>query len=285
MKVWNWGRMIAFGRWVDAHGHLADQRWDGQQAEIIEAARQRGIFFFMQGGVGPEDWERQRQLRTKFPHHIGLCYGVHPYWVADHSDEEVEEAINLLAQELPEAMGLGEIGLDFRPHIMKDSQERQISAFEEQLEIAHVANRPVVLHLVQAHEQSLTIMDLFGLPQQKGMVHSFNASVKKAEDFLSRGLYLSVGGPVCREDNQKLHQAVREIPLEFLLIESDSPDQGPPAYKGRLNPPESIWEVAKTIGELKSLDPLEILDITTGNFHRLFGSTDQLLAHPTDGRH
>ncbi len=277
--------MTAFGRWIDAHGHLADVRWDGKQAEVIEAAQARGIHFFMQGGVGPEDWERQRRLKAKFPHHIGLCYGVHPYWVAEHSEEELEEALNLLAQELPEAMGLGEMGLDFRPHIMKDSRDRQITAFEEQLELSHIGNRPVVLHIVQAHHESLMIMDLFGLPLQKGMVHSFNGSVQKAQDFLKRGLHLSVGGPVCREDNQKLHQAVREIPLEYLLIESDSPDQAPPAFKGQLNPPESIWEVAKTIGKLKSLDPLEILDITTGNFHRLFGSTDQHLVDPQDSLH
>jgi TatD DNase family protein len=143
----------------------------------------------------------------------------------------------------------------------------------------------VVLHIVQAHDESLMIMDLFGLPPQKGMVHSFNGSAHKAQDFLKRGLHLSVGGPVCREDNQKLHQAVKEIPMEFLLIESDSPDQAPPAFKGQLNPPESIWEVAKTIGKLKSLDPLEILDITTGNFHRLFGSTDLHLVDPKDSLH
>ena len=265
--------MVAFGRWVDAHGHLADTRWEQQQESIINSARQKGIHFFMQGGVGPEDWEKQKQLRHRFPGHIGLCFGLHPYWVVEHADEECEAALDLLAQELPVAMGLGEMGLDFRPHIMKDSQERQIGVFEQQLELAHVSSRPMVLHLVQAHEESLTIMDMFGLPPQKGMVHSFNGSWGKAQDFLKRNLFLSIGGPVCRPDNQKLHQAVKEIPLEFLLIESDSPDQGPPAFKGQLNPPESVWEVAKTIGELKSLDPLEIFDITTGNFHRLFGVT------------
>lgn len=265
--------MTAFGRWIDAHGHLADPRWDGQEQSIIEAARAKGIHFFMQGGVGPEDWDRQKALHHRFPNNIGMCFGLHPYWVAEHDEDECEEALNLLAHELPAAMGLGEMGLDFRPHIMKDSQERQIGVFEQQLELAHVSSRPVVLHLVQAHEQSLTIMDLFGVPKQKGMVHSFNSSWGKAQDFLKRGFYLSIGGPVCRPDNQKLRQAAKEIPLEFLLIESDSPDQAPPAYKGQLNPPESIWEVAKTIGELKSLDPLEILDITTGNFTRLFGVT------------
>lgn len=262
--------MVGFGNWIDAHGHLADPRWQGQEEEILLEARSKGITFFMQGGVGPEDWQRQQELKSRYPNHIGLCFGLHPYWVADHDDEACDAALDVLAVQLGGAIGLGEMGLDFRPHIMKDSQERQISVFEQQLELADISQKPMVLHLVQAHEESLRIMDIWGLPQQKGMVHSFNSSWGKAQDFLKRGLFLSVGGPVCRPDNQKLHQAVKEMPLEFLLIESDSPDQPPPAYKGRLNPPESIWEVARTIGEIKSLDPLEILDITSENFRRLF---------------
>lgn len=263
--------MVAFGRWIDAHGHLADPRWVGQEDRIIEEAREKGIYFFMQGGVGPEDWQLQRNLKARHFNHIGLCFGLHPYWVAAHSEEECQEALDLLAPALPQCLGIGEMGLDFRPHIMKDSRELQIYVFEQQLELAEASGKPMVLHLVQAHEEALRVMDIWGIPKQKGMVHSFNGSAHKAQDFLNRGLYLSVGGPVCRPENQKLHQAVREIPLEFMLIESDSPDQAPPQYQGQLNPPESIWEVARTIGELKGLDPMEILDITTENFKRLFG--------------
>ncbi|MGZ3773109.1 MAG: TatD family hydrolase [Pseudobdellovibrionaceae bacterium] len=262
--------MVGFGCWIDAHGHLADLRWEGQQGSVIQEARAQGIHFFMQGGVGPEDWQRQKDLQAQFPHHIGLCFGLHPYWVVDHDEEQCEQALDLLASQLVDALGLGEMGLDFRPHIMKDSRERQIGVFEAHIELAHISAKPMVLHLVQAHEESLRIMDVWGLPKQKGMVHSFNGSWGKAEDFLKRGFYLSIGGPVCRAENRKLHQAVKELPLEYLLIESDSPDQPPPVYKDLLNPPQSIWEVARSIGELKSLDPLEILDITTENFKRLF---------------
>lgn len=262
--------MVAFGRWIDAHGHLADKRWQGDQDRVIEEARQRGLYFFMQGGLGPEDWERQRELQKRHPRAIGLCFGLHPYWVAAHEDEECEQALDQLAPALIDCMALGELGLDFRPHIMKDSRERQIEVFEKQLELAEALHKPMVLHLVQAHEESLKIMDIWGVPKAKGMVHSFNGSWHKAQDFLNRGLYLSVGGPLCRESNQKLRQAVKEMPLEFLLVESDCPDQPPPAYQDQLNPPDSIWEVARTIGELKGLDPMEILDITTENFKRLF---------------
>lgn len=262
---------MSFGKWVDAHGHLADSRWLDQQDKIIKAAQIKGLGFFMQGGFGPEDWYKQKELIKRHPDQIGLCFGLHPYWVVDHDEEQCEAALDLLASELPQALGLGELGLDFRPHIMRDSQDRQLSVFEQQLELAQMAHKPVVLHLVQAHEAAIRVMDLFGLPTQKGMVHSFNGSWGKAQDFLKRGLFLSIGGPVCRSNNKSLQLAVQKIPLEYLLLESDCPDQAPPAYQNQLNPPESIWEVAKVIGMLKSLDPVEILDITTGNFHRLFG--------------
>lgn len=260
--------------WIDAHGHLTDERWQGRQAELIQKAQELGVGFFMQGGVDPEDWQRQLTLKQSFPEAIGLCFGLHPYWVAVHSEEECEDALDSLARMLPQAMALGELGLDFRPHIMNDSQELQIHLFEQQLELAQFCHKPVVLHLVQAHAQTLKVMDLFGLPDEKGLVHSFNGSLKKAQDYIERGLYISVGGPVCRPDNEKLHQAVRGLPLECLLLESDTPDQGAPAFSGGLNPPESICEVARTIGELKSLDPREILDITTANFKRLFNLGD-----------
>jgi Mg-dependent DNase len=262
--------MVAFGRWIDAHAHLADPRWESEQDRIIEDARARGIHFFMQGGVSPEDWQRQRDLKARHPHAIGLCFGLHPYFVAENEEEVCEQALDLLAPALVDAIGIGEMGLDYRPHIMKDSQERQIHIFEQQIELAHASAKPMVLHLVQAHDDAIKILDIWGIPKSKGLVHSFNASAAKAKDFVQRGLYLSVGGPVCRPDNQKLHQAVKEIPLELLLVESDSPDQPPPRYKGEKNPPESIWDVARTIGEIKGLDPMEILDITTVNFKRLF---------------
>ncbi len=274
--------MVPFGRWIDAHGHLADPRWQGLRDQIIDEARAKGIHFFMQGGVGPEDWKLQEELSDRYPSHIGLCFGLHPYWVIDHEDDECEVALDVLAAQLGKALAIGEMGLDFRPHIEKDSRDKQYHIFEQQIELAHVSAKPMVLHLVQAHDEALRVFDIFGMPPQKGMVHSFNGSWGKAQDFLKKGLFLSVGGPVCRPENKKLHQAVKEMPLEYLLIESDNPDQAPPAYKGRLNPPESIWEVARTIGELKSLDPIEILDITTANFGRLFnGYSAQLKSSAT----
>lgn len=257
-------------QWIDAHCHLADQRLENQIEEIFREAEAVGIGFFMQGGVGPEDWQRQMELSAKYPGKIGLCFGLHPYWVAEHDEVLCEMALDSLAPLLPRAMGVGELGLDFRPHIMKDSRERQIGVFEFQLELVEAIQRPMVLHLVQAHETAIRVLDVWGIPATKGLVHSFNSSWGKAEDFLKRGLYLSVGGPVVWPQNTKLHQVIKDMPLEFLLLESDSPDQPPPRFKQSLNQPASLWDVAGKIAELRQMPVTEILELTTANFKRLF---------------
>ncbi len=256
------------GLWVDSHCHLADPRWDQSRAVMVAEARRQGLGFFMQGGVSPTDWRRQIELKKEFP--IGVCFGFHRYFVAAHSEEDCELALDELAPLLPQAMALGELGLDFRPHIMKESADLQIQIFEDQLTLAEAAEKPIVLHLVQCHDQALQIFNLWGVPPKKGMVHSFNGSWQKAQDFINLGLCLSVGGPLVRPENTKLKQAVREIPLEYLLIETDSPDQPPEALQGQLNPLSSLFMVAAEVARLKDKTPVEILEITTNNFKRLF---------------
>jgi TatD DNase family protein len=235
---------------------------------MIARAKARGVSEFLQGGVGPEDWQRQRELKARHPE-IRLCFGLHPYWVADHSDEDCEIALDQLARELKDAEAIGEMGLDLRPHILKESLSRQLFIFESQLEIAEMAQKPIVLHLVRAFDEAQNVFDGWGVPPAGGMVHSFNGSVKEAESYLNRGLHLSIGGPVVRPDNQRLHQAVQIIPLEKLLVETDSPDQPPPQLKDTFNEPKTLWDVAEMIAKIKKVSAEEILDISSRNLEKL----------------
>lgn len=256
--------------WIDSHCHLADPRLDLNLEGVLIEAKAAGIQFFLQGGVGPQDWNRQRELKEKHSE-IGLCFGLHPYWIADHSQVDCEKALDLLAMELsnPEVLALGELGLDFRPSIMKDSQERQIEFFNLQLELSIVAGKPLVLHFVRAFKELKWIMQMRSWPARGGFVHSFSGSVAEAEFYLNAGLHLSIGTSVLKQDNQKLHQAVAMVPLERLLIETDSPDQPPPNWQNGLNQPVSLIQVAEKIAQIKKIPSVEVLDRSAVNLRKL----------------
>lgn len=256
--------------WVDAHLHLADLRVQDPEA-LIQRAQSAGIHWFVQGGVGPEDWARQRELAARVPGVLPV-FGLHPYWVADHSEEECESALDQLAREISGAAALGETGLDFRPHIAKDSEDRQIQCFEAQLELARVAGKPVVLHIVQAHEEALRVLDLFGTGV-RGMVHAFTGTWPQAQAYLKRGLLISVGGPVCRPEKKGLHQAVQMIPLESLVLETDSPDQPPPGVAAGQNEPRTLLQVAEKVAELRGLNAGLLLDKAKENLENLLYGT------------
>jgi len=167
------------------------------------------------------------------------------------------------------AMALGEAGLDFRPHIMKHSMELQIEMFENQIELAKAFLKPMILHIVQAHDKALQVLDIWGVPPKKGMVHAFTGSYDTAKKYIDRGFLISVGGAVTYEKNRKLRDCVQKIPLEYLLIESDCPDQAPDGWVGP-NDSTSIWVIAEKIAQLRQISVLDVLQVSTSNFKRLF---------------
>lgn len=257
-------------KYVDVHSHLADERFnDESRAEALRAAIEKNITFFLQGGVSPVEWQRQRKLIKKYPQNIGLGFGLHPYFVAENDEEVCDQALDILAQMLPEAMALGETGLDFRPHIMKESEILQIMMFESQIELAKAFKKPLILHIVQAHDKAVQIFDLWGAPPAAGFVHAFTGSFETAKRYIDKGFLISVGGAVTYEKNRKLHDCVKKIPLEYLLIESDSPDQAPEGWPG-LNQPASIYRVAETIALIRNISAFDVLETSTSNFKRLF---------------
>ena len=214
---------------IDAHSHWSDPRLFSRTdfSQLLQKSFEKKIDFFLLGGINPVEWENQFALKQKYPANFGLCLGLHPYFVAANEFEVCEQALDLLVQKLPDAMALGETGLDFRPHIMKDSELLQIEMFENQIEIAKAFKKPMVLHVVQAHDKAVRVFDVWQAPETGGFVHAFTGSYDTAKKYIQHGFLISVGGAVTFEKNAKLLDCVRQIPLEYLLIESDSPDQAP----------------------------------------------------------
>jgi len=266
--------------WIDAHSHITDER-AGQLAELLQAARARGIRYHLQGGVGPEDWARQLLAAKSHPE-VLPAFGLHPYWVADHGAEDCEVALNLLARSLHQAAILGETGLDFREHILmstkrESTQEspeevkaRQLDYFEAQLELAEFQGKPVCLHVVRAFEEAVKMLS-FHEGRIKGFFHSFTGSSEQAKILEGMGFLISVGGAICARP-KKLVKAVQEMDLDFLLLETDSPDQKPFDWPEELNQPLSLLNVAQTVAEIRGLTLEEVLDRSKSNLQRLIGS-------------
>lgn len=259
-------------KYIDCHSHWSDPRLFERPdwRELLQKSIVQHIDFFLLGGQQPSEWQNQLTLKKIYPENFGLCFGLHPYFVSQHSSEECELALDELAQSLPLAMALGEAGLDFRPHIMKDSAALQIEMFENQIEIAKAFAKPMVLHLVQAHEKALQVFNLWDPPDRGGFVHAFTGSYETARAYLDRGFLISVGGAVTYEKNKKLHDCVKKIPLESLLLESDAPDQPPFGWGEEMNHSQAILNVAQVVAQIREISPVDVLEISASNFKRLF---------------
>lgn len=243
---------------IDFHCHLADPKIFSDVDKIVARSIEKGVTKFLQGGVGPEDWTRQQELKRKFPENISVCYGLHPYWVSSHSHGECAEAILDLEAVLDQTEFLGELGLDFREKIVGDKRDHQIFYFEKQLDMAVRFQKIAVFHFVRCHNDSVNILKRYSCPRGS-FVHAFNSNFEVAKKYLDLGLLLSIGGPLLRENNHSLHEAVKKIPLDYLLLESDSPDQAPPSRGKNFNEP---WTILEVVGKVASLRSVSVEEVT-----------------------
>lgn len=264
--------------YCDCHGHWTDLRVSEElRQKWMSDSLKNNLDLFMEAGVDPEGWRRQMALQKQFPQNFKNAFGLHPYFVAQNDEATCEEAMNELAKILQLAAGLGETGLDFREqyvqnlaNVSDDVRDRQIVFFENQIQLATAFKKPLVLHVVRAHSEALKVLNIWEAEQVGGMVHAFNSSWEVAEQYLDLNFLISVGGAVTHPKNKKLVDAVKAIPLEKLLLESDCPDQAPEGWAETQNSPLSVLLVAKTVAEIKQM-PLDlVLEKTTENFKMLF---------------
>jgi TatD DNase family protein len=257
--------------YIDVHCHLTDSRLFHQVEQIVEAAAKENITHFLLGGYDPSDWSRQNILNSRYPENIFTCLGLHPYWISQTEENVCDQALKTLEDLLPDAFALGEVGLDFRSTLLKKyGKQHQIQYFTKQIELANRFKKVPIFHVVRAHEEVLN-----HLTQQPtlrgGIIHSFNANAKIARRYLDLGMTLSIGGPVTFSNNEALHDSIKIIPLDSLLIESDSPDQKPFNWANEINLPNSILTVGDYIAQLRGTTSEQILSNSTKNFCRLFG--------------
>lgn len=256
--------------YADSHGHWTRVSESLQEKWFIQS-QQHDLKYFMEAGVDPEGWKKQIALQAQYPQNFKIALGLHPYFVALNNHDACEQAMDELAKLISKAHALGETGLDFREqYIQNEAEDRQMIFFENQIQLAIALSKPLVLHVVRAHSEALKALNIWEADKVGGMVHAFNSSIEVAEQYMHLNFHISVGGAVTYEKNKKLHEAVKKIPLEKLLLESDCPDQAPEGWAEPQNSPLSVLNVAKTIAEIKQISSLQVLEKTTENFKNLF---------------
>ena len=248
---------------VDSHVHLDDDAFAGDRDAVIERARQVGVGTMVVPAVDANSWPTIRDLCAR---HAGLhpAYGLHPTFLPQHAPEHVDALSSWLNESHPVAVG--EIGLDF--HVDGLDRELQRHYFLRQLQLAREHDLPVIVHARGALEEvTLTLRRSGGL---RGVVHSFSGSEQQARHLWDLGFHLGIGGPVTYERAQRLRRIVAHMPIEFLLLESDAPDQPDAAHRGERNEPAHVAEVLRCIAALRDEPEADIAAATSANARRLF---------------
>lgn len=248
---------------VDTHVHLDDVSFDADRDASIARARAAGVNTQVIPGVDADSWKKIRQLCDS---HSGLhpAYGLHPMFLAQHRPEHLDALPGWLAD--GGAVAVGEIGLDF--FVEGLSPEDQRFYFQRQLDIAREVQLPVILHARKALEEvTLALRHTGGL---SGVVHSFSGSAEQARQLFELDFCIGIGGPITYDRAQRLRRVVAEMPIEYLLLETDSPDQPLATHRGQRNEPAFIVEVLETVAQLRSESAEVIAAATSANAARLF---------------
>lgn len=189
--------------------------------------------------------------------------GFHPDQASRYTDNDL---LNLkeLCLKYKKIVGIGEIGLDY--HYGKENRDEQIILFKKQLDLASELNLPVVIHSRDATKDTVDILKEYSL---NGVIHCFSGSLEIAKEYIKMGFLLGIGGVVTFK-NSKLPLVVREIPLESIVLETDSPYLTPTPYRGSVNSSKYIPIIAEKIAEIKEISISEVASITTNNALKLF---------------
>jgi TatD DNase family protein len=251
-------------RLFDSHCHLDVDAFDEDRDAVIERARQAGVHHLLIPAIDAAHWPGIRTLCDGAPGLIP-AYGLHPLLIDDHRPEHLEQLADWLARE-PQA-AVGECGLDYYVDGLDADTQRHY--FQAQLDLAKQFDRPLVLHARRAVEEvTLALRRTGGL---RGVVHSFSGSEEQARQLFELGFCLGFGGPVTYERARRIRRVVASMPIEFLLLETDAPDQPNACHRGERNEPSCMVEVLKTIAILRDASEDEIAEATTANAIRVFG--------------
>ena len=249
---------------IDTHCHISKEYYDD-----IDSVVNNMDGYMITAGVDDDTNLEVIELVKKYDNLYGVI-GIQPEEVKKFSEKSIEIIENNINN--PKIVGIGEIGLDY---YWDDSyKDEQIKVFRAMMDLARKYNKTVVIHSREAIQDTFDIISEYS--DVKCVLHCYSSSVEMAKEFIKKGVMFGIGGVLTFKNSKKLVEVVKEIPIEYLLLETDSPYLSPEPLRGKQNIPNNIKFVAQKIAEIKNISVEEVLKITTENAKRQFNLNGEL---------
>lgn len=252
---------------TDSHCHLDRldlSPYDGNLGAAIEAARERGVARMLCIGIDRSNAPAVVDIAKRFDG-IYASVGIHPLDLADNV-EAVDALVALADDEC--VIAIGETGLDY--YYTQDNKEAQQESFFNHLRASAISGKPSIVHTREAREDTLSIIREAADPDIAGVLHCFTESLEMAKAALDLNFYISFSGIITFKNAADLRDVVAHVPLERMLVETDSPYLAPVPYRGKKNEPKYVVEVAQCVAEIKGVSFEQVVEQTANNFDRLF---------------
>ena len=245
---------------TDSHCHLYDEYYDNLD-NILKISEDNKVNRFINNGCDSNTNKEVLDKVSKYDNMYGTL-GIHPEYVDNYTDEDILFIKSNLNNK--KIIAIGEIGLDY--HYTKENKEKQIELFESQLKLAEASNMPVIIHSREATLDTINTLKKYNV---RGVIHSFSGSLETAKEYMKMGFLIGVNGVITFK-NANLKDVIKEIPLEHLVLETDSPYLTPEPFRGKQNNPGHILDIAKYVSELKDISLEELSNITNKNLNKMF---------------
>lgn len=245
---------------VDTHCHIFKSDYDNID-EVLNNASNNNVKYYINNGSDREYNKEVLELVKQYDNMYGAL-GIHPETVDDYSLDDIEFIKNNLSNE--KIVAIGEIGLDY--YYTKENKDEQISLLEMQLSLAEEYNLPVIIHSRDATEDTINTLKKFNC---RGTIHSFSGSLETAKIYIKMGYLLGVNGVITFK-NCNIKDVIKEVGLDNIVLETDSPYLTPVPYRGMQNNPSHILDIAKFVSELYNVSLEELSYRTNENIKRMY---------------
>jgi TatD DNase family protein len=256
-------------RLIDTHTHLDFDDFDADRQAVLSHCQQLGVERVVVLGVYQRNLQRVWDLALSEPQ-VYAALGLHPIYLDEHLPEHLQELRDRLAAVAghPKLCAVGEIGLDY--YVESLNREHQQTVFDSQLQLAADFNLPALLHVRRSHADTIATLKRFKL-KRGGIVHAFAGSREEAKEYIKLGFKLGLGGAATWPQALRMHRVIAELPLDSVVLETDSPDMAPAMHPQVRNSPEHLPDICTALSALMNIPAERLAQASTDNASQLFG--------------